>query len=475
MVWVEGCVYGAAETLSLNEVKINSRVEKVGTQGMKSLFQLFTARIESIVALSLTAMFAGPSVSQALAQAPRYNMTILGATYNDPANPNKKSRALGINSSGAIVGEWDYQKPFVWRASTGIQLLQGLPDPNIYNSPVIANKINDAGVITGNYFRLSPCCGQVTHGCIWTSATSLPTLLGTLASGNDGFSTAVGINSAGRVVGETAIRVYNPIRYAGFQWISGSGMVELGQLPGGDAGSAAFAVNDSNIVVGNAFIGSDRRATRWSATGVATNLGTLPLGSIGGSWAIDINNAGMVCGYSFPIPMRACVWQPGSTTPTNIGALSISHQSYANAVNNNGVVVGHSNDRGFVWSSQFGMVDINSQLNSPNGHQIIDASDINDNGQIAAIARITINGQQVNRAVVLNPVPGRTCNSIDFNNDGGFFDPIDIYAFLSVYSQGPCLPIGADCDSIDFNNDGGFYDPTDIAAFLSVYGEGPCF
>ncbi len=439
------------------------------------MFHSYTARIRDTIVLSLTSIVVGAFSSEALAQAPRYDMTILGATFNDPANPNKKSRALGINNFGAIVGEWDYQRPFVWRASTGIQLLQGLPDPNVYNMPVIANKINDSGVITGNYFRLSPCCGQVTHGCVWTSPTSLPTLFGTLASGNDGFSTAVGINSAGRVVGESAIRVYNPIRYAGFQWISGSGMTELGQLPGGDAGSSATGINDNNVVVGNAFIGSDRRATRWSASGVATNLGTLPLGTIGGSWAIDINNAGMICGYSFPIPMRACVWQPGSTTPTSIGALSIAHQSYANAINNNGVVVGRSNDRAFVWSSQFGMVDINNQLNSPNGHQIIDASDINDSGQIAAIARITINGQQVNRAVLLHPVAGRICNSIDFNNDSALFDPMDINAFLSVYSQGPCLPIGTDCDSIDFNNDGSFYDPMDIAAFLSVYGEGPCF
>lgn len=438
------------------------------------MFELSSASVRSFSVVVLAGLMFGPGVRIAAAQAPRYDMTILGALYNDPANPNKKSRAFGINSSGAIVGEWDFQKPFVWRASTGIQLLPGLPDPNIFNMPMAASKINDSGVICGNYFRLSFCCGQVTHACVWTTPASQPTILGTLASSNDGFSTGVGINTAGRVVGETAVRVYTPVRYAGFNWISGGGMAELGQLPGGDFGSSASGVNDSNVVVGNAFVGSDRRATKWSASGVATNLGTLPDGSVGGSWAIDINNAGMVCGYSFPIPMRACVWQPGSTTPTNIGALAASHQSYANAINNNGDVVGHSNDRGFVWSSQFGMVDINNQLNNAGGHQIIDASDINDNGQIAAIARITINGQQVNRAVLLNPVPGHTCNSLDFNNDGALYDPMDINAFLSVYSQGPCLPIGTDCDSIDFNNDGSFFDPTDIAAFMSVYGEGPC-
>ncbi|MFO0858440.1 MAG: hypothetical protein U0640_13925 [Phycisphaerales bacterium] len=70
---------------------------------------------------------------------------------------------------------------------------------------------------------------------------------------------------------------------------------------------------------------------------------------------------------------------------------------------------------------------------------------------------------------------GLTCDSIDFNNDGSTFDPQDIDAFLSVYSEGPCVPDTATCNDIDFNNDGSIFDPRDIDAFLSVYGEGPCF
>jgi hypothetical protein len=69
---------------------------------------------------------------------------------------------------------------------------------------------------------------------------------------------------------------------------------------------------------------------------------------------------------------------------------------------------------------------------------------------------------------------GRTCDSIDFNNDGSFFDPTDIDAFLSVFSEGPCLPELATCNDIDFNNDGGLFDPCDINSFLTVYAEGPC-
>ncbi len=69
---------------------------------------------------------------------------------------------------------------------------------------------------------------------------------------------------------------------------------------------------------------------------------------------------------------------------------------------------------------------------------------------------------------------GPTCDSIDFNNDTSFFDPQDIDAFLSVYSEGPCIPEEAACNDIDFNNDGSVFDPCDIDSFLLQFSEGPC-
>jgi hypothetical protein len=45
-------------------------------------------------------------------------------------------------------------------------------------------------------------------------------------------------------------------------------------------------------------------------------------------------------------------------------------------------------------------------------------------------------------------------------------NPIDLGAFEFQGDQG--------CDDIDFNNDGSIFDPTDIDAFLSVFSEGPC-
>ena len=86
-------------------------------------------------------------------------------------------------------------------------------------------------------------------------------------------------------------------------------------------------------------------------------------------------------------------------------------------------------------------------------------------------------GTAVSNAVALTvPGPGcpAVCDSIDFNRDGSLFDPTDIDAFFSVFSEGPCIPAGATCNDIDFNNDGSLFDPCDIDSFLLVFSEGPC-
>jgi hypothetical protein len=75
--------------------------------------------------------------------------------------------------------------------------------------------------------------------------------------------------------------------------------------------------------------------------------------------------------------------------------------------------------------------------------------------------------------VTVAPFAGN-CDSVDFNNDGSLFDPTDVDAFLQVFSEGPCIPPGAQCNDVDFNNDGSVFDPCDIDSFLLVFSEGPC-
>ena len=113
----------------------------------------------------------------------------------------------------------------------------------------------------------------------------------------------------------------------------------------------------------------------------------------------------------------------------------------------------------------------------------LNAASISGFGPISS--SIAANAEAIYRIEVLTPgarvvsCSGRdysapVCDSIDFNNDGSLFDPTDIDAFLSVFSEGPCIPSSAICNDIDFNNDGSLFDPCDIDAFLLVFSEGPC-
>ncbi len=108
------------------------------------------------------------------------------------------------------------------------------------------------------------------------------------------------------------------------------------------------------------------------------------------------------------------------------------------------------------------------------------------NGEVRSIARtrngadlfvagdFTMQGSNPARHIARYAYGGCTCDSIDFNNDGSLVDPQDIDSFLSLYSEGPCVPNGAVCNDVDFNNDTSVFDPCDIDSFLLVYSEGPC-
>jgi hypothetical protein len=113
--------------------------------------------------------------------------------------------------------------------------------------------------------------------------------------------------------------------------------------------------------------------------------------------------------------------------------------------------------------------DVNSQIVTPvlgNYRYLLRVGNWSESGSAGLAAN-----------VVFTPGPNCSpvlCDSIDFNNDTSFFDPTDIDAFLSVFSEGPCIPEEATCNDIDFNNDGSLFDPCDIDAFLLVFSEGPC-
>jgi probable HAF family extracellular repeat protein len=126
-----------------------------------------------------------------------------------------------------------------------------------------------------------------------------------------------------------------------FRWSARRGLTDLG--PG-----AAKAVNDAGVVVGTR-TGVDGlpRATRWTAAGVARDLGV-----DGFSWANDVNDGGTVVGYtSLPdASLRGFVIEPGGAPellahPAGLGGLS----DVAVGVNERGAIAGYSNDETSGW------------------------------------------------------------------------------------------------------------------------------
>jgi probable HAF family extracellular repeat protein len=180
------------------------------------------------------------------------------------ANTNNVFSNGIISADGSTyVGYWtsspgSLERAMRWTSATGIVDF-GQPQ----GTDSVSNAVTpDGSIIVGHYSSLSG-----SAGFRWSKATGFVTPFPSNVT--NGYS-LTGISSNGSVV--TGIRYPGPVAYI---WSSGTGVVDVGDLPGGTTYSTSSAISaDGGIVVGESDGTNGHEAFRWTAATGIVGLGT---------------------------------------------------------------------------------------------------------------------------------------------------------------------------------------------------------
>jgi len=292
--------------------------------------------------------------------------------------------AWGINSSGDVVG-WaataNGTRAFVYTDALGMVELPGLT----LQDKSLARDINDSGLVVGQ-----------SNGVAvrWINGGQIESL-GNLGGDSD----ALAINSAGEAVGWTST---NTGFVHGFLYTPGAGMVDI--TPSVDSGYA-WDINNAGQVAGYA----NSQAFRWE-NGKFLWLGTLPNHAY--SFGFGINSLGDITGSSNTASgnTERIFRFTDAGGMTNLGGAG--ETNYGRRINTLEQVVGKAGisglETGVIYTDGVGLKDLNALITSPGEWFILDATDINDEGVIAAIA--SSNFLQETHAVRLRPTDDPTCD-----------------------------------------------------------------
>jgi probable HAF family extracellular repeat protein len=365
------------------------------------------------------------------AQSAQYIVTDLGV----PGAEN--TLGWGINASGQVTGYAgtageDNINGFVWNptmsnSSTGT--LHRLETLGGYFSWGIG--INAGGQIAG---LSATTDDEAEHATLWnpTSPNGSTGSLHDLGTLGGTYSQGTGINDYGQLTGYADL-TDNEESHA-VMWKpntpgSASGTMHDLQTLGGTL-SFGWDINAAGQVTGDSTTTDDvaTHAMLWQPASPNGSVGMMhDLLTLGGttSTGAGINDHGLVAGYSQTTDdggNHAFLWTPW--TPAGVVGDMLDLEtlggvdSYGLAVSNSGLVVGSSAVspeisnyyHAFIYSSETGMVDLNTLIDPHTDWELLDAHDINDAGQITGQGRIN----EEYHAFLLTPIP----NPGDFNHDG---------------------------------------------------------
>jgi len=324
-----------------------------------------------------------------------YRITGLGMLPGDTS-----SIAYGINDRGQVVGASrdaggnNTLAGFLWDNGTMIDL--GLYEGH---SGIRPWDINNVGKISGRALN-GP--GGSNYGVYYNGSEWLRAGWVGGTRGN-----AFGINDSNAVVGNMRLPSNDFSR--GFVWTPEGGTIELPTLHpddptndvpsynGYEGGSYAVGINTAGVVVGSSGLtdthGTDR-AFRWSRSEGMVDLGTPASHGLAGleeytqSYAQKINDAGVIVGAADRGPgLTRAVWWDTAGVLRDLGTFG-GTSGVAYAVNNAGTIVGYSSlatggDRAFVSYGGSSMIDLNTLLHRDSaGWTLLRAYDINKSGKI---------------------------------------------------------------------------------------------
>ncbi|MBN1393930.1 MAG: PEP-CTERM sorting domain-containing protein [Pirellulales bacterium] len=243
--------------------------------------------------------------------------------------------------------------------------------------------INSDGYVVG----FSKVTSSVYNAFVWDPNTQTKQNIHAWGTPTSKISYAVGINSSETVIGWS--QMASSSTYHAYKWTQDGGMVDLGTLGGSSSSYASYAydINDNGQIVGSSkgYTGATtyERAYLYE-DGVMTHLGTL-----GGteSMAYGINSHGDVVGRarSTDAKFHGFLW----TEDDGMIDLGYTGDGYAQAVNDNGLIVGHIRDGANYYAAMYvgtpgegSWVDLNTLIDPDSGWVLTHAMEVNNDGVI---------------------------------------------------------------------------------------------
>jgi len=304
------------------------------------------------------------------------------------------SSATALNATGQAAGESDTPG-----SAIGSLFANGVvKNIDTLNAGVSIGEAIDANSQVAGYMLTSP--SSPFHAFLYSNGTMQDINNSKLFPAG---TQAFGINDSGDVVGKGDVSssgIFHAFLYAGGK------MVDIGTL-GGTQGTA-YAINDSNQIVGASLTASEVEHAFLYANGKMTDLG-LPKGAIA-TGATAINSKGTIVGTIYPGGgSDAALYSNGQWT--NLGNFTGAVGSSATGINTNGQIVGTAQFPNIYHPFRAGkhvafivmsgtLIDLNTLIPPGSGFTITDAVGINDSGQIATDAK---NSSGLKHAVLLSP------------------------------------------------------------------------